>query len=66
MIIGKTIRERLEEIEMKIKILIENNLQGTTPYLMLVNSKMLLKDQLANDLILTKDTKDGGKEKEQK
>jgi hypothetical protein len=43
--------EQLEEIERKIKILVENNLVGTTPYCMLVNSRMLLKDQLANNLI---------------
>jgi len=48
---GRTLREQLEEIEQKMKILRKNDLENTTSFYMLVNSKMLIKDLLANQLI---------------
>jgi hypothetical protein len=47
----KSLQEQLREVEEKIKTLKENNLENTTTYLMLINSKILLKDQLARLLI---------------
>jgi hypothetical protein len=47
---GKTIRETIKDIEKKIKILIDNDLVGTTEYCRLVNSKAIFRDQLARDL----------------
>ena len=55
MIIGKTLKEQLKEqlkeIDDKMRILKENNLTETIAFYSLINSRVIIREKLANQIL---------------